>query len=352
MNKNFIVQDKNNNIQKNANTIIKFNFENKDYLIYSIEENEENRQIFVSKLILNSEGKYFIDNILPEEKGKLNTVVYNIVILTPTEAKKGTDTLSLINGLSDKFSIELSTEIPDLGEQEYFNNCSIAITSKILVEDAVKFYEENLVSKNITNQEEVSTPTWTLPIENTNPEPVVTESSSIENSPITPNIEPVVQNIPVNSVTTNDSLTPHVPETQNNTLEGVIPNLNDTPNIIPTELNSNNIVLQSATVEQQQVSPQLAPSSSNQEPQVIQSNNQLVDNLPNPQIDKLGGNVAIVSDPSLESAGVAVQPNVGKMKKAGFAINKYIIIGTVCLLLAIAVVVVAYILIQKKTTGV
>ena len=40
------------------------------------------------------------------------------------------------------------------------------------------------------------------------------------------------------------------------------------------------------------------------------------------------------------------------MKKAGFAINKYIIIGTVCLLLAVAVVVVAYILIQKKTTGV
>ncbi|MGN1342499.1 MAG: hypothetical protein ACI4VL_04675, partial [Bacilli bacterium] len=224
-------------------------------------------------------------------------------------------------------------------------------TSKILVEDAVKFYEENLASKNITNQEEVSTPTWTLPIENTNPEPVVTESASIENSPITPNIEPVVQNIPVNSVTTNDSLTPHVPETQNNTLEGVIPNLNDTPNIIPTELNSNNVVPQSTTIEQQ-VSPQLAPSSSNQEPQVIQSNNQLVDNLPNPQIDKLGGNVAIVSDPSLESAGVAVQPNVGKMKKAGFAINKYIIIGTVCLLLAIAVVVVAYILIQKKTTGV
>ena len=81
MNKKIIVQDKNNNIKKEADTIIKFNFENKDYLIYSIEENEENRQIFVSKLILNSEGKYFIDNILPEEKGKLNNIVYNIVIL-------------------------------------------------------------------------------------------------------------------------------------------------------------------------------------------------------------------------------------------------------------------------------
>ena len=351
MNKKIIVQDKNNNIQKEADTIIKFNFENKDYLIYSIEENEENRQIFVSKLILNSEGKYFIDNILPEEKGKLNNIVYNIVILTPTEAKKGIDGLSLINGLTDKFSVKLSTEIPELGEQEYYSNCSIAITSKILVEDAIKFYEENLATNTLNGQTDVLTPTWTLPIENTNPEPVVTESASIESSPITPNVEPVVQNIPVNTLTTNDSLTPHVPETQNNNLEGVISNLNENPNIIPTELNSNNVVPQSTTIDQQ-VSPQLAPSSSNQEPQAIQSNNQLVDNLPNPQIDKLGGNVAIVSDPSLESAGVAVQPNVGKMKKAGFAINKYIIIGTVCLLLAVAVVVVAYILIQKKTTGV
>lgn len=351
MNKKIIVQDKNNNIKKEADTIIKFNFENKDYLIYSIEENEENRQIFVSKLILNSEGKYFIDNILPEEKGKLNNIVYNIVILTPTEAKKGIDGLLLINGLTDKFSVKLSTEIPELGEQEYYSNCSIAITSKILVEDAIKFYEENLATNTLNGQTDVLTPTWTLPIENTNPESVVTESASIESSPITPNVEPVVQNIPVNTLTTNDSLTPHVPETQNNNLEGVIPNLNETPNIIPTELNSNNVVPQSTTIEQQ-VSPQLAPSSSNQEPQAIQSNNQLVDNLPNPQIDKLGGNVAIVSDPSLENVGVAVQPNVGKMKKAGFAINKYIIIGTVCLLLAVAVVIVAYILIQKETTGV
>ena len=42
--------------------------EEKDYLIYCIDENEENRQIFVSRLILNSVGEYFIDDIRPEEK--------------------------------------------------------------------------------------------------------------------------------------------------------------------------------------------------------------------------------------------------------------------------------------------
>lgn len=62
-------------------------------------------------------------------------------------------------------------------------------------------------------------------------------------------------------------------------------------------------------------------------------------------------NIAVVSDPSLGASGFNVQPNLGKQKNAGFTLNKYIIIGTVCILLAIAVVVVAYILIQKKING-
>ena len=47
MNKNFILIDKTNNLQKNATAIIKFTFENKDYLVYSIDENDGNKQIFV-----------------------------------------------------------------------------------------------------------------------------------------------------------------------------------------------------------------------------------------------------------------------------------------------------------------
>ena len=43
---------------------------------------------------------------------------------------------------------------------------------------------------------------------------------------------------------------------------------------------------------------------------------------------------------------------IEKLNNKGKANVKYIIIGTICILLAIAVVVVAYILIQKKTTGV
>ena len=43
--------------------IVKLNYENKEYLIYSIDENDQNKQIFISRLISNLEGEYFIENI-------------------------------------------------------------------------------------------------------------------------------------------------------------------------------------------------------------------------------------------------------------------------------------------------
>lgn len=341
MNKSFTVIDKNRNIQIKADTIIKFSFENKDYIVYSIEESEQNRQIFVSRLILNSEGKYFIENILPEEKSKLNTIVYNVVILTPTEAKKGTEASSLISGLIEKFSVNLSSEIPDLLEQEYFNNCSIAITNKLLVEDAIKFYSENLINNDGGNQLKV--PTWTIPTENTMVMEAPAGVSPTEGEVVNKIEESSVQNVPITPVVPTQQATQSVTQVLPNQN---IPNLVNNQNIAPTEVVPNNSAVQEQSINSVPV------SNGGFNTPLASESGATVENLPNPQLDKLGGNVAIVSDPSLKSAGVAVQPNIGKMKKAGFAINKYIIIGTICLLLAVAVVIVAYILIQKKTTGV
>ena len=69
MSESFSLFDKNNNIQKESNVIVKFVYEGKDYLIYCVTENEQNKQIFVSRLITNSEGKTFIEGINADEKG-------------------------------------------------------------------------------------------------------------------------------------------------------------------------------------------------------------------------------------------------------------------------------------------
>ena len=320
MNKNFVLMDKTNNTQRNATAVIKFNYENNDYLIYSIDENEVNKQIFVSKLILNSEGKSFIDNILPEEKNKLSNVVYNIIILTPSNFKKGALANNLLKDLKEKLMVNLSLEIPELGSHEYFANCSIAITNKEFVEDAIKFYNDNLNMEKVQEQIPV-TPTWTIPTE----EPVAINEPSINQEPMQNNIN--ISPIPNAMPQTNPQ--PVIPNATSNNIESV-----------PAE--PVNIVNPTIETPNQVVTPKTA--------QIPNIEGQELYNIPNPQAEKLN-NIAVVSDPSLGNSGLNIQPNIGKQKNAGFTLNKYIVIGTVCILLAIAVVIVAYILIQKKING-
>lgn len=331
MNKNFIIMNKNNNTQMKASSLVKFNFNNKDYLVYFIDENEENKQIFVSRLILNSEGKYFIDNIMPEEKAKLSEIVYNIVILIPTNNQKGEPADKLLSSLTEKYTLLLSNDIPTLGEQEYYNNCSIAITSKELVALAEVFYNTNLkVEEPVLKTSEV--PTWEIPSSNEVVQPVEQAVSTVpiftsaenENtsSPEVKAEEPMVNETPV--------VEPIPPVVNNNSqATNVIPN---TTEEMPANTLNNNLANNSINNNVNNVLPE--------------------NNIPNPQAEKL----AIVSDPSLASitgtAPIAGQPNVAKLNNKGKANVKYIIIGTICILLAIVVVVVAYILIQKKTTGV
>lgn len=320
MNKNFVLMDKTNNTQRNATAVIKFNYENNDYLIYSIDENEVNKQIFVSKLILNSEGKSFIDNILPEEKNKLSNVVYNIIILTPSNFKKGALANNLLKDIKEKLMVNLSLEIPELGSQEYFANCSIAITNKEFVEDAIKFYNDNLNMEKVQEQIPV-TPTWTIQTE----EPVAINEPSINQEPMQNNIN--ISPIPNAMPQTNPQ--PVIPNATSNNIESVPA---EPVNIVNPTIETPNQVVTPKTVQ--------IPNIEGQE----------LNNIPNPQAEKLN-NVAVVSDPSLGKSGLNIQPNIGKQKNAGFTLNKYIVIGTVCILLAIAVVIVAYILIQKKING-
>ena len=307
MNKSFILLDKNSNLQKNATSIVKFNFEEKDYLVYSVDENEQNCQIFVSRLILNSEGKYFLDNLMSEEKNKLNNIVYNIVILLPSEVQKGSTFENSTNNLRDKFFVELSSELPELNSQEYYSNCSIAITNKLLVESAIKLYDDNLLNVNDVKNDVV--PTWTAPAPVTAPEPVTSVESNVNNAEVGASVvsvqQPVVETLNLQS---------------SPILENTIPDV-EISSVSLTADNSLSKPMESVVSD------------------VSLENKDVV--LPNPQTEKL----AIVSDPSL---GIGVQqPNIGKNKKAGFANTKYIVVGTVCLVLAIAVVVTAFILIKN-----
>lgn len=300
-----------NGIKKEAEMIVKFNLENKDYLIYCTDENESNKQVFVSKLTLNSEGKYFIDDITSEEKNKLSGVVYNIVILTPNEAKKGVEAKTLIDKLTNENKVMLSVEMPILNEQSYYSNCSIAITSKLLVEEAINFFKTNLVSK--VEEPVTAVPTWSVPtMETTEVTPsaptVEMPSVAITSVPLTSETPAPIEQAPISD---SISLTPE-PQISAEQVFNTAPAPMGPPVQMPTE-------------------------------SVTTLDNSAVMNEPNPQAEKL----AIVSDPSLSGAGLNLQPNIARKNSAGNANTKYIIIGTVCLVLAIAVVVIMYFVIKN-----
>ena len=196
--KSFMLFDRNNNLEKEAKEIIKFSFEDKNYLFYSVLENDQNSQIFVSKLVINSEGKNFIDNISTEEKSKLSNIVYNVIILLPSDVQKGNDFKILVDNLSNKFAVNLLNGLPDLERQEYYNNCSIAITNKVLVENAINLYNEKFNNVNVEVKSEV--PMWTAPTEVVVPVPAVEPVSNVVETVVAPVQEPTV--VAVNTVTT------------------------------------------------------------------------------------------------------------------------------------------------------
>ncbi len=297
MNRGFVVLDKNNNLEKKSTGIVIFKFENKEYLIYSIDENNQNKQILLSKLVSNSEGKNFIDDISVEEKNKLSNIVYNIVIILPTEAKKGKDAKVAIADFSTKSSITLSKDFPELQNQEYHTNSSIAITSSELVDSAINFYEGNLESRivetnssaQILNMPEPEDPAVDLPAKQPEP-PVQFEPTLTQN--VTEVVKPLEAIPPVDMPTFNFS------------------------NQKVAEVNQEALL------------------------------NEKI--LPNPQADMLATlNSALPNNMQTSQVNQTNQPNLVKQKRAGFARSIYIIIGTVCLVLSVIIVIVAYLLLTN-----
>ena len=52
-----------NNIENTAEVITAFSYKEKEYLLYSVDKDEENSNIFVSRLVKDSEGYDIIEDI-------------------------------------------------------------------------------------------------------------------------------------------------------------------------------------------------------------------------------------------------------------------------------------------------
>ena len=69
-----------NNIEHTAEVITAFSYKEKEYLVYSVDEDEENSNILVSRLIKDSEGYDVIDDIEDEaERAEVQNAVKEIL---------------------------------------------------------------------------------------------------------------------------------------------------------------------------------------------------------------------------------------------------------------------------------
>ena len=69
-----------NNIEHNAEVITAFSYKEKEYLVYSVDEDEENSNILVSRLIKDSEGYDVIEDIEDEaERAEVQNAVKEIL---------------------------------------------------------------------------------------------------------------------------------------------------------------------------------------------------------------------------------------------------------------------------------
>lgn len=77
----FMIKDE-NNIERQATLITVVENEGNDYVVYSIDRDQNNVNIFVSKLVKDSAGNDVIIDIAdPSEKTRLNELVREIIKL-------------------------------------------------------------------------------------------------------------------------------------------------------------------------------------------------------------------------------------------------------------------------------
>ena len=70
-----------NNIEHTAEVITAFSYKEKEYLVYSVDEDEENSNILVSRLIKDSEGYDVIEDIEDEvERAEVQNAVKEILL--------------------------------------------------------------------------------------------------------------------------------------------------------------------------------------------------------------------------------------------------------------------------------
>lgn len=293
----FIVFDSLNSVAFQCYSLLRFNYNNDDYLIYYVSENDSNCKIYASKLFTNSSGICSLVDISNAEKNMLNDIIYKIIISFPSSYNKNVDIDEFVNNFSYSNNIVFSKNIPNLSEQVLCNNSFFANSDLKYISSVKSFYR---YITSIINAHPSNSLIWSIPkllntdviVDNNTNSGIV--SSSVNDS--CKAVQNTNENIPINITPISDeSINQDKTFIGNNSFNHFVsdPFLNNNYNVMASNFNisyENNF----DSLKKDNFSNEKLPISNN-----------------------------IVS---------TLQEN------AGFAINRYIIIGTVCFVLASIIV--------------
>lgn len=338
MNFNFNIYDKLNFVAFDCFSLVRFSFENNDYLMYYRLNDNAKCGIYTSRLIKNSDGSYAIFDISKDEKDKLDIIARNIFSSLPTSYSDGIDIDKLVNDFCFENKIIFSKQIPHLNDQFLCNNSLLADSSLEYCNFVKSFYDAVLPRVNILPLN--SSIVWELPsstVEKTQSDLIsntysfnettdnlssVSYGTSNSNSIGLGNIEAI---IPITSVN-NEQVLSTVSNSQDATL-----NVSGTGNMINGMNNFDFQVFGDGTV-----------NNSN-----FKYSNSSYDN--NFSFNYNSSSNYGVQDNTSSGGGPELSTNKTKVlkKNAGFASNSYVIIGSLCLILSAIVIIISIYLVKN-----
>lgn len=277
------------NIDREANKICVLDVDGSDYLTYSIERDNDNDNIFVSKLISNINGTSSMINIEnPMEREKISNLVKELIKYSVDTEKDKTDT-DVIN-LPSGVTVKLISKVIDKKEQNInVQKTYITTVKKAVTKVAADFYD---FQQPVKIEEPVAD---IFPIFNTNEQEKVVEEKPVVN--------------PIDE-------TPKVEEKQNNEYNFVPPVMESPkiepvesiPNVLPSEntLESTLPKVENSTLEvktPEVVSPVVNKVESVEEPKKVKLD------IPVLSIEKaVEPNSVIQTTPQLESVSSVKEP--------------------------------------------
>ena len=170
------------NIDRDANVMFAFDLEGSEYVSYRISRDEEQDNLFVSKVLKNLDGTFNMVNIDDSnEKSKLNSIVTSLVgsaVKSPAD-KLPSDTVSLSDGKTIKFiSVTFNKEQKIEVRKTY-----VTTVKKEVSRVAEKYYDVVVVKEETKVVEDIF-PSVTPVADVVQPAPVVVSEPVVVASPV------------------------------------------------------------------------------------------------------------------------------------------------------------------------